>query len=100
MYCYKLNNSYTVYVDYSYINDCIKESKKYSKKNYSLKPCKKTYMTPPPEGTLVVHKIWGTGSLIPSHMQGRILVKFSDRTVKFVYPDAFEQGYLKRVYTS
>lgn len=28
MYCYKLNNSYTVYVNYAYLNDCIKASRK------------------------------------------------------------------------
>lgn len=28
MYCYKLNNSYTTYVSYAYINDCIKASEK------------------------------------------------------------------------
>ena len=26
MYSYKLNNSYTVYVNYTYLNDCIKAS--------------------------------------------------------------------------
>ena len=30
MYCYKLNNSYTVYVNYSYLNECIKASRKYN----------------------------------------------------------------------
>lgn len=36
MISYKLNNSYTVYVNYEYINDCIKASKKRSTflKNY------------------------------------------------------------------
>lgn len=28
MYSYKLNNSYTVYVNYYYLNDCIKASRK------------------------------------------------------------------------
>ena len=30
MYSYKLNNSYTVYVNYAYLNECIKASRKYS----------------------------------------------------------------------
>ena len=29
MYSYKLNNSYTVYVNYAYLNECIKASRKY-----------------------------------------------------------------------
>ena len=28
MYSYKINNSYTIYVNYSYLNDCIKAGKK------------------------------------------------------------------------
>lgn len=34
MHSYKLNNSYTVYVNYAYLNDCIKASKK---KGHSVK---------------------------------------------------------------
>lgn len=29
MYSYKINNSYTIYVNYAYINECIKASRKY-----------------------------------------------------------------------
>ena len=29
---YKLNNSYTVYVNYYYLNDCIQAGKKYAQK--------------------------------------------------------------------
>ena len=28
MYCYKINNSYTVYVNHAYLNECIKAGKK------------------------------------------------------------------------
>lgn len=31
MYCYKLNNSYTVYVNHAYLNECIKAGKKAAK---------------------------------------------------------------------
>ena len=37
MYSYKLNNSYTVYVDYTYLNECIKicrgDTARYKRKN-------------------------------------------------------------------
>lgn len=37
MYSYKLNNSYTVYVNYAYLNDCIKASKKYNSNSKTKK---------------------------------------------------------------
>ena len=38
MYSYKLNNSYTVYVNYSYLNECIQASRKhYSRSNEKAK---------------------------------------------------------------
>lgn len=48
MYSYKINNSYTVYVNYAYINECIKASRKYNTKtnSTSLKP---SYVTPAPK---------------------------------------------------
>ena len=43
MYSYKINNSYTIYVNYEYLNECIKKSKKRektdkNKKAKSIKP--------------------------------------------------------------
>lgn len=43
MYSYKINNSYTIYVNYEYLNECIKKSKKRektdeNKKATSIKP--------------------------------------------------------------
>lgn len=37
MYSYKLNNSYTVYVNYAYLNECIKASRKYSSNSKTKK---------------------------------------------------------------
>lgn len=45
MYSYKLNNSYTVYVNYSYLNECIKASKKYSSNSKTKKSS--TFYTKP-----------------------------------------------------
>lgn len=35
--CYKINNSYTVYVNYYYLNDCIKAGKKAAQKKEEAK---------------------------------------------------------------
>ena len=46
MYSYKLNNSYTVYVNYAYLNECIKASKPYnSKSNAKAKETSSLYAT-------------------------------------------------------
>ena len=37
MYSYKLNNSYTVYVNYTYLNECIKASRKYNSNSKTKK---------------------------------------------------------------
>ena len=45
MYSYKLNNSYTVYVNYAYLNECIKASRKYSS-NSKTKKSSSVYTRP------------------------------------------------------
>lgn len=45
MYSYKLNNSYTVYVNYAYLNECIKVSRKYSS-NSKTKKSSSVYTRP------------------------------------------------------
>ena len=37
MYSYKINNSYTIYVNYTYLNDCIKAGKKVAAKKKQQK---------------------------------------------------------------
>ena len=50
MYSYKLNNSYTVYVNYAYLNECVKASRRYNSSNT------KTKVTSPIRSTSVVVK--------------------------------------------
>ena len=45
MYSYKLNNSYTVYVNYAYLNECIKASRCYNSSNAKTKATAPIYST-------------------------------------------------------
>ena len=97
MYSYKLNNSYTIYVNYTYINDCIKASKsRSSKKKTSNRLCTnedRKRVAPLPDNTNLVHKLWGQGK-VEYTSNGVVGVSFDNRVVRFVYPDAINQGYL------
>ena len=100
MYCYKINNSYTIYVYTEYINSCVKASKKKksSGKSKSNQPkCRQTRLVPIPLRAKVNHKMWGNGTLVEKRADGIMTVAFSDRLVKFLYPDAFTKGHLVRV---
>ena len=97
MYSYKLNNSYTVYVNYAYLNDCIKASKK---KSHPVKTCAspkkqvKMTATPLPDNTLLSHKVFGCGKVVFTDQNGIMSVEFANKTARFVYPDAVKQGFL------
>ena len=103
MYSYKLNNSYTVYVNYVYLNDCIKASKKKnvstSAKTY-LTPLKKekSVFTPLPINTMLSHKVFGCGKVVSTDKNGVMSVAFRNKTAKFIYPDAVKQGFLALVH--
>ena len=90
MYSYKLNNSYTVYVNFTYLNECIKASKKSGKhspvKVYTT-PSKKEKLafTPLPENTLLKHKVFGCGKVVTTNKRGIMSVAFENKNVKFVY---------------
>lgn len=96
MYSYKLNNSYTVYVNTVYLNECIKASK--NKKKVCTCTAKKTQsqdvLIPIPLNTVVDHKKWGSGFLVKKEAYGIMTVAFRNETVRFVYPDAFANGHL------
>lgn len=99
MYSYKLNNSYTVYVNYAYLNDCIKASKKKSTadpaKTYVAPPKKeKPVFTPLPTNTMLSHKVFGCGKVVSTDKNGVMSVAFGNKVAKFIYPDAVEQGFL------
>ena len=99
MYSYKLNNSYTIYVNYAYLNDCIKASKK-----KSVSTATKTYIAPPkkekpvfaplPSNTVLSHKKFGYGKVVSTDKNGIMSVAFRNKVAKFVYPDAIQQGFL------
>lgn len=94
MYSYKINNSYTVYVNTTYLNECIKASKAYKKNtNYKLPPTTEKNISPLPVNTLLKHKIFGFGKVI-STKNGILNIAFKQRTIQFIYPDALQKGYL------
>ena len=99
MYSYKLNNSYTVYVNYAYLNECIKASKKKNKigsvKTY-VAPVKKEkpVVTPLPINTMLMHKAFGCGKVVSTDKNGVMSVAFENKTARFIYPDAMRQGFL------
>ncbi len=108
MHKYKINNSTTIYVMDEYINSCIKESKKYHMgekiKSYnkfalgeSAFPQKKIHIKALPDNTKVMHKKYGSGVVITTNNKGYMSVKFSsDKVLKFMYPEAFQKGYLAK----
>lgn len=96
MHSYKLNNSYTIYVYHSYVNDCIKACKS---KKPSRSPIKYTsepndVLIPFPIHAAVQHKLWGTGHLVSKEANGIMTIKFKNKTARFIYPDAFAKGHL------
>ena len=106
-YSYKINNSYTVYVYPSYVNDCVNASKKISntqkysgsmnskdKVQYS-KSNNDNYFPPLNVNTRLRHKTFGFGNVVSTSKTGIMQVKFAEKTVKFVFPDAIKQGFLK-----
>lgn len=99
MYSYKLNNSYTVYVNYAYLNECIKANK-----DKSTAASVKTYVVPPkkeksvftllPTKTMLSHKVFGCGKVVSSDKNGVMSVAFRNKVAKLIYPDAVKQGFL------
>ena len=108
MHCYRINNSNSVYVCDEYINECIKASKKFNQK-YGVNTIveskaiaskinclnqKQETILPLSENTILAHKLWGNGRVLSTDKKGVMTVQFSQKIVKFVYPDAIKQGYL------
>ncbi len=106
---YKLNNSYIVIVNYNYVHECkkvcdqIRKDRKEagtiakpSAKAASKKVAKnKTPKTP--INTPVFHKKYGNGKVIGFDECQRACIEFAESTIKFILPDAFEQGHLVRI---
>ena len=108
--CYKLNNSYTVYVNYYYLNDCISAGKAYAKKKKERAAFQQKVLTalhshkaitptqnkvvPLKAHTLVQHKQFGIGKVISTDDKGVVRVALGTDIRRFRYPDAVHQGYL------
>ncbi len=108
--CYKLNNSYTVYVNYYYLNDCISVGKAHAKKKKELAAFQQRVLTalqspkvikptpakivPLKANTLVEHKQFGIGKVISTDDKGIMRVAFGTDIRRFLYPDVVHQGYL------
>lgn len=104
MYCYKLNNSYTVYVDPLYRSECIKESKKCKEKNnytsYTyIDTHEKSNVIPPllSNGSILLHKLYGKGQLLSTDQNYIMRIAFGNKILKFKYPDAINKNYLKKL---
>lgn len=108
--CYKLNNSYTIYVNYHYLNECINAGKAYAKKKKELAEFQKKVLTalhspkttkapqvaidPLKVHSLVQHKKFGLGKVVSTDNNGVMRVLFGADMRRFIYPDAVHQGYL------
>ena len=96
-YSYKINNSYTVYVCPSYINDCVEASKteiREEKHSYTDSGGGETFI-PLTVNTRLEHKTFGFGNVVSTNKNGIMHVRFADKTVKFVFPDALKKGLLR-----
>lgn len=97
MYTYKINNSYTVYVNHAYYNECKKKTKSSNPKSVSkttkTKYTNKVTFTPPVQ-TQVIHKRFGIGRIVETDSSGCIAVAFREGVKRFIYPSAFQQGFL------
>lgn len=97
MYSYKINNSYTVYVNWDFYN----RAKILSKCNASAKTGsmhakvnKIDVIVPLSIGTKVSSTAYGTGVVESKGTDGIFSVRFSDRLVKFMDPVPFRVGSL------
>ena len=99
MYHYKLNNSYTVYVKWSYYSEAAKISQKAHHREAASKvkvsSAKAKIMPAPlPNGTKVNSQFFGEGTICSTRKDGVVSVAFPSRMVRFIYPDAIQKGQL------
>lgn len=100
MSSYKLNNSYTVYVNWTYYNEAKKKTEAIKGNNgHSVKSASKSknVIIPIPVGTKISSKAFGNGTLKSKNSNGVISVQFDERIVRFLYPEAFKQGHLVKI---
>lgn len=99
MYHYKLNNSYTVYVNWSYYSEAAKICQKAHHKEAASKvksSSTKAKIMPAslPNGTKVSSQFFGEGTICSTSKDGIVSVAFPSRMVRFIYPDAIQKGQL------
>ena len=104
MYGYKINNSYTIYVNYAYLNECRKASKKAKKTSLSTphvstKPKQEVSRINIPLAleTMVHHKTFGNGKVVETDNRGCISILFDGKVRRFLYPQAFDMGFLTKI---
>ena len=97
---HKLNNSYMVYV----IHETTKVEK-ICERDYRCSPVKtapkkklaeRTLLSPLVDRSLVKHKLYGIGEVINTDIYGYMSIAFGSKTAKFIFPDAFKDGFLAR----
>lgn len=98
---YKLNNSYTTYVNYVYLNECIKAGKAFANRKTNCanapKSSQKTNrpsFVPLPNSTLLRHKRYGIGRVVTTDKDGIMRVAFESKELLFVFPEAVKQKHL------
>ena len=106
MHSYKVNNSYTTYVDYQYYDELrqIWHGKKHAKKatqnkgksTQDLKLQKTSTAAPLANGKKVVSKYFGEGTVVKTE-KGILHVRFGEKIIRFIYPDAIKLGQIKIV---
>lgn len=102
MYCYKLNNSYTTYVNFYYLNDCIRASKSAHERKKEVGESKKMeerrnnhpprIFNPLPEQTRIRHWKFGDGHVLSTDKNGIMKVGFGNREIRLLYPFVLEKG--------
>ena len=98
---YKINNSYTVYVNYVYLNECIKAGQKAANQKKQIQQVQKRVqqslapqMKPLANNTRIHHKKYGTGRVVSTDRYGIMKIAFDTKVLHFVYPDAVRKGIL------
>jgi hypothetical protein len=64
--------------------------------NVPQKLVEKTLLSPLANNSLVKHKLYGMGAVISTDEYGYMSVAFASKVAKFIYPDAFKNGFLAR----
>lgn len=83
----KLNNSYTTYVNYAYLNDCIKACKgKHSSVKKVSSANKGPNVIPVALNARVRHKSLGEGRIVEKEDNGVLTVAFEGQFLHYMYP--------------